>query len=207
MSRANRRLVASAFVGVVVGGMAAIAAPWQLAVIAGWCTGAVAFLAQVARQVVGSDAARTKATASAEDVSQLLADATLIIAAATSLIAVGFVLIKAGDYHGVVRGATAGVGATSVAMAWVTLQTIYMLRYARMYYDTGDSGGIDFGGEEPDYHDFAYFAFTIGMTYQVSDTAITRRAVRRTVLRHALLSFVFATAFIAVLVNVVGGLL
>lgn len=82
-----------------------------------------------------------------------------------------------------------------------------MLRYARMYFDTG-AGGIDFNDTgEPDYHDFAYLAFTVGMTYQVSDTAITDRAVRRVVLQHALLSFLFATAFIAVLVNLVGGLL
>jgi len=103
--------------------------------------------------------------------------------------------------------ADVSVGALAVALAWTTVQTIYTLRYAREYY--GDRvGGINFGGEEPpDYHDFAYLAFTVGMTYQVSDTTITAHVIRRTVLRHAILSFVFATAFIAVLVNVVGGLL
>ena len=98
------------------------------------------------------------------------------------------------------------MGAVSVMLAWATVQTIFMLRYARMYYDAKD-GGVDFGGDKPDYGDFAYLAFTIGMTYLVSDTAITERAIRRVVLRHAVLSFVFATAFIAVLINVVGGLL
>jgi uncharacterized membrane protein len=135
----------------------------------------------------------------------VLADATLLAAAGASLVGVGFVLVKASQYHGVTRGLTAAFGAVSVALAWLILQTIFMLRYARLYYERGD--GVDFGGEAPDYHDFAYLAFTIGMTYQVSDTAITRRELRRTVLRHALLSFVFATAFIAVLINVVGGLL
>jgi uncharacterized membrane protein len=201
----NRRLLASALVGVVLGGAAALRGPWQMAVMAAWCTSAVAFLAQVASEVAGCDVEKTRAIATNEDVSHVLADATLLSAATASLIGVGFVLAKASQYHGVTRGLTAGVGAVSVALAWVTLQTIYMLRYARMYYEEGE--GVDFAGDDPDYHDFAYLAFTIGMTYQVSDTAITRRRVRRTVLRHALLSFVFATAFIAVLVNVVGGLL
>jgi uncharacterized membrane protein len=67
--------------------------------------------------------------------------------------------------------------------------------------------GIDFNQhDDPDYHDFAYLAFTIGMTYQVSDTDLTTRAVRRTALRHALLSYVFGTAIIAVTINVVAGL-
>ncbi|MEY2472028.1 MAG: hypothetical protein QOK28_1357 [Actinomycetota bacterium] len=205
MTSVNRRLVATALVGAAVGTAAAFVAPWQVAVITGWCTGAVAFLAQVAHKIFGSDATRTRQIATSEDVSHVLADVTLLVAASASLVAVAFVLVKASQYHGVTRALTAGVGAVSVALAWVMLQTIFMLRYARMYYEAG--GGVDFGGEDPDYHDFAYLAFTIGMTYQVSDTAVTQRAVRRTVLRHSLLSFVFATAFIAVLVNVVGGLL
>ena len=201
----NGRLMASAAVGVVLGAVTAVFAPWQIAVLTGWCTGAVAFLGQVIGEVFGSDAARTKQIATREDVSHVLADVTLLTAAGASLVGVGFVLVKASQYHGVTRGLTAAFGALSVALAWLTLQTIFMLRYARIYYEQGD--GVDFGGEAPDYHDFAYLAFTIGMTYQVSDTAITRRTLRRTVLRHALLSFVFATAFIAVLINVVGGLL
>ena len=205
MNSVNGRLMASALVGIVLGAAAALRAPWQLAVLTGWCTGAVAFLGQVAGDVFGSDAARTKQIATREDVSHVLADATLLVAAGASLIGVGFVLVKASQYEGVTRGLTTAFAAVSVALAWVVLQTIFMLRYARIYYERDD--GVDFGGDAPDYHDFAYLAFTIGMTYQVSDTAITRRELRRTVLRHALLSFVFATSFIAVLVNVVGGLL
>jgi uncharacterized membrane protein len=202
---ANRRLLASALVGAVIGAGVAAIAPWQMAVIGAWCTGAVSFLAQVVRQVANCDVEQTRAIATREDVSHVLADVTLVSAAAASLIAVAFVLVKASQYGGIASALTAALGVVSVALAWVTVQTIYMLRYARMYYEEGD--GVDFAGDDPDYHDFAYLAFTIGMTYQVSDTAITRRRVRRTVLRHALLSFVFATAFIAVLVNVVGGLL
>jgi uncharacterized membrane protein len=207
VNSANLRLVATAVAGAVFGSATGLVAVWQIGVLTGWCTGAAAFLLLVAREVAGSDAAQTRATATREDVSHVLADATLIAAAAASLVGVGFALVKASQYHGVTRAGVAGLGAVSVGLAWVTVQTIYMLRYARLYYDANDDGGVDFGGEAPDYHDFAYLAFTIGMTWQVSDTAITRRELRRTVLRHALLSFLFSTAFIAVLINVVGGLL
>jgi uncharacterized membrane protein len=206
VSSVNVRLLASALVGLVLGAIAAQVAAWQIAVLTGWCTASAAFLVQVAFQIAGCNAAETQERSTREDVSHVLADATLLAAAGASLVGVGFVLVKASESSGMARAGVAGIGALSVALSWLTLQTIYLLRYAREYY--GDKpGGIDFGGEAPDYHDFAYFAFTIGMTYQVSDTGVTNRVIRRTVLRHALASFLFATAFIAVLVNVVGGLL
>ena len=78
-------------------------------------------------------------------------------------------------------------------------------RYADLYYT--QDGGIDFNGDDvPDYRDFAYLAFTIGMTYQVSDTNLQTKAVRRTALRHALLSYLFGTAIIAVMINVVASI-
>jgi uncharacterized membrane protein len=206
MATSNRRLVLSAVVGVVLGGAMSAIAAWQIAVLLGWCAAAVGFLAFVARGVGGFDASATEEHATEEEPSVLVADATLLVAAVASLIGVGFILAKAGDSSGLTKGVSVGVGALSVMLAWTTVQTIYMLRYARMYYD-GTQGGVDFGDDQPTYGDFAYLAFTIGMTYQVSDTAITDRGIRRVVLRHALLSFLFATAFIAVLVNVVGGLL
>jgi uncharacterized membrane protein len=202
----NVRLLASAAVGAALGLATASAAAWQIAVLTGWCAGSAAFLVQVAREIAGCDPGETKALATREDVSHVLADVTLLTAAGASLIGVGFVLMKAGESGGTRRAAVAGIGALSVALGWITLQTIFLLRYAREYYNEAD-GGIDFGGDAPDYHDFAYFAFGIGMTYQVADTAVTDRVIRRTVLRHALASFLFATSFIAVLINVVGGLL
>ena len=83
------------------------------------------------------------------------------------------------------------------------------LRYAHVYY-TPPKGGIDFksrGVEEPDYLDFAYTAFTVGMTFQVSDTDITRREMRHQVLRHAFISFLFGAVILATTINVIAGLL
>ena len=90
----------------------------------------------------------------------------------------------------------------------VTLvHTVYMLRYADLYY-RGPKGGITFAGkEDPDYKDFAYVAFTLGMTFQVSDTDLTGKRVRRTALHHALLSYVFGTGIVAITVSSVAALL
>jgi uncharacterized membrane protein len=101
------------------------------------------------------------------------------------------------------------VAVCSVALSWGTVHAVYMLKYADAFYT--EDGGVDFNDRDPsrlpDYHDFAYLAFTIGMTYQVSDTTLRTQDLRRTALRHALLSFVFGTAIIAVTINVVANLL
>jgi len=94
----------------------------------------------------------------------------------------------------------------SVALAWLSVHTVFLLRYARIYFTPPD-GGIDFGGEPPDYRDFAYLALTIGMTFQVSDTDLTAKRVRRVALHHALLSYLFGTVIVAITVSSVAGLL
>jgi uncharacterized membrane protein len=77
---------------------------------------------------------------------------------------------------------------------------------ARLCYSEPE-GGVDFGGQAPDYTDFAYLALTIGMTFQVSDTALTATRVRRVALHHALLSYLYGAVIVAIMVNSVGGLL
>jgi len=78
-----------------------------------------------------------------------------------------------------------------------------------MNFSTSPLGGIDFknDGDPPDYQDFAYVAFTVGMTFQVSDTDVQARTIRRTVLRHALLSYLFGAVILAVTINVIASLL
>ena len=101
------------------------------------------------------------------------------------------------------------MGIATIVISWLVVHTVYTLRYADLYYRP-PTGGIDFksGREyEPDYHDFAYTAFTIGMTYQVSDTDVRSPLMRRNVLRHALLSFLFGAVILATTVNVIATLL
>jgi uncharacterized membrane protein len=86
------------------------------------------------------------------------------------------------------------------------VHTIFTLRYARLYY-YGADGGIDFNqSEPPDYGDFAYVAFSIGMTFQVSDTSLSGREMRRTALKHSLLSYLFGTGVLATTINLVASI-
>ena len=99
-----------------------------------------------------------------------------------------------------------GLGVVSVVLSWSVVHTIYALRYARLYY-TEPEGGIEFNqAQPPNYVDFAYVAFTIGMTYQVSDTSLTSKEVRATALERALWSDVYGTAIVATTVNLLAGL-
>jgi uncharacterized membrane protein len=91
-------------------------------------------------------------------------------------------------------------------LAWAAIHTVFTTRYARLYY-RGTSGGIDFNEKEaPRYSDFAYLAFTIGMTYQVSDTDLKTKEIRATALRQALLSYLFGVVIIAAMINLIAGL-
>ncbi len=196
----------------VVAGVAgyAVASPfiaWQAAILVGWLAMAVTIVAPVMRETWGRDAAGTAALATREDDSRASADILLVSASVVSLGGVAFGLVKAGQAHGFARVGITVVVVLSVFLAWLVVQTVYTLRYARLYY-RGTPGGIEFNEDEaPDYHDFAYLAITVGMTYQVSDTNLGTKIIRRTATRLALLSYLFGTVVVAVMINVVASLL
>src|SRR5215210_5268718 len=99
-----------------------------------------------------------------------------------------------------------GLGIVSVVLAWGMVHTVFTLRYARLYYGR-PKGGIEFNQDEPPrYSDFAYLAFTVGMTFQVSDTNLKTEQIRATVLRQGLLSYMFGTVIIATTINLIAGL-
>jgi uncharacterized membrane protein len=181
-------------------------ASWSVAALCASDVAALVFIVWVWVTVARADAAATGHIARAEDSSRAAAEAILVGAGAASLFAVGFTLAQAGDAGSPERGLLTALAIGSVALAWTSVHTVYVLRYARLYYSPPE-GGIDFQGETPDYVDFAYLALTIGMTYQVSDTDLTGKRVRRTALHHALLSYVFGAVILAITVNSVAGLL
>jgi uncharacterized membrane protein len=202
---ARRRLVAGLAAGLVAGAVASALTAWQVSVLLAWCVGASTFLALVWTTMLAADSERTRALAQREDESRVAADLVVLTACVASLVGVGLILLKASTSEGSAVAGMTGLGVVSVVLAWALVHTFYTLRYADLYYSLG--GGIDFNAnDDPDYRDFAYLAFTIGMTYQVSDTNLQTKALRRTALRHALLSFVFGTAIIAMTINVVAGL-
>ena len=203
---ALRRLYVAGAVGAVAFVAAWLAgAPWSAAVLIAWSAATLVFLTWVWVMIGPLDAKKTAQFAVSEDDSRAAADATLISASIASLIAVGLTLAEASKASGVHALLLTIVAVLSIALGWAAIHTTFTLGYARLYYKP-PMGGIDFESE-PDYRDLAYVAFTIGMTYQVSDTQISRREIRHTVIKHALLSFVFGTAIIAVTINVLANLL
>jgi uncharacterized membrane protein len=130
----------------------------------------------------------------------------LVVAAVLSLGAVATVIVLSRDHHGAVRGVDVTLGVVTVALSWLLVQTIFTLMYARLYYG-GVEGGVRFEDNvRPVYSDFAYLAFTVGMTFQISDTNLQNSDYRRAVLRHALLSYLFGAVILATTINLVASL-
>jgi uncharacterized membrane protein len=203
MKRREGRTAVSAVAGLVVGLGVATASSWAYAGPIAWFVAAAVFLIWTWAQVTGMDAAATHDHAMSEDPGRQTTDVIIIAASVASIGAVVFLLSQAGAGN---RPLTAAIGLTSVAAAWIVVHTLFMLRYARLYY-TEPQGGIDFNQDEPPaYRDFAYLAFTLGMTYQVSDTALKNSTIRITVLRHTLLSYVLGAVVLAATINLVVGL-
>jgi uncharacterized membrane protein len=152
------------------------------------------------------DAHRTASHATREDPSNRVSDLILIGAAVASLSAVGFFLLQAHSANGVRRDLLAGIGVGTVGLSWLLVHTVYTLRYAKLYY-WPPVGGVDFNQEAPPkYSDFAYLAFSLGMTFQVSDTNLQNSVIRVTALRQGLLAFVFGSVILATTINLVAGL-
>jgi uncharacterized membrane protein len=205
----RRRVLGSAAVGLLVGLALAWVASWQLAALAGWDVTAVLVLSRVWFRVGRFSADQTKELATREDDSRASAELLLIAASVASLGGAAFALLKANQSGPTLKTLLTAASVLTVALSWAVVHTVFALRYAHEYYTSTRPGGIDFksGRYEPDYADFAYVAFTVGMTFQVSDTDIGSRLIRRTVLRHALISYLFGAIIVALMVNVIAGLL
>jgi uncharacterized membrane protein len=190
-------MVAMLVIGVIATLVTGAVGEWAYAPTVGWC---------FASLLVGRlDPQQTRANASREEPARGVADLLVILLSIASLFSVAFVLVQAAQTTGVAKVLLATLALVSVALSWVLLHTLYTLRYASQYY-TAD-GGIDFNQDRPpQYTDFAYLSFTLGMTYQVSDTNVTNFAVRKTILRHTLLSFVFGSVILATTINLIAGL-
>ena len=150
------------------------------------------------------DETATAAHSVREDETRTEAGVLLLSSSGMSLVGVGFGLFRASSMGGSKQLVLTVLCVLSIALSWSVVHTVFTLRYAHEYFS--QKGGIDFGNHDPTYADFAYMSFTIGMTYQVSDTQITSRRIRSTVTRQALLSYVFGTSIIAVMINVLAGI-
>ncbi len=200
---ARTHLLVALVVGAAAGALVAVVgASWPFALPIGWMVAGVVHLAWMWAAIWRMDAPTTARHAVREDPGRAVTDVLILASAVASLAAVALLLTSSGRNPDVRAALSVG----SVAVAWALVHTTFATRYARLYY-AGPDGGIDFNSDEPPaYTDFAYLAFTIGMTFQVSDTAIRAKAIRATALRHGLLSFLFGTVVIATTINLLAGL-
>lgn len=199
----GRRMGLGSVAGVAVGAVVP-SVPGDLIarILIGFCVAAVCFAVPLLVRVMRADAATTKALVSGRSSEQGPTDVAAVSAAVASLAGIAQMLVASSSAN---SGFEAVVALGTVATAWLVVHTTYAVRYARHYYNA-EPGSVDFNTRsEPRFSDFAYLAFTLGMTYQVSDTDVRTPALRKVILFHTLLSYVFGTGIIAATINLVAG--
>ena len=193
-------VVLGAAVAVVVGNTVG----WRFALV-GWVVTAGSYVVWTRLLLGGMDADETREYVTREDPTRWVADAVIVSASVASLGGVGYV-VAAGSHSGARAVEAAVLGILTVAGSWFAVHTLFTVHYARLYY-SDEPGGINFHDPEPPrFRDFAYLAYTVGMTYQVSDTEIGLTSIRATVLRHAMLSYLLGAVVLAVTINLIAGL-
>jgi uncharacterized membrane protein len=206
MVSSRLRLAVMLIAGVVAAVVVGLHGGWAYAPLAGWDVAALVFSGWVWAIAAPMGPSVTAAHATREDPGRAETDLIVLVAAVASLAAVGLVLIQASSATDGRQDLPIALGVVSVGLSWFAVHTLFALKYARLYY-TGQPGGIDFNQDlPPRYLDFAYLAFTIGMTFQVSDTDLEMPAIRATALRQALLAYLFGTVILGATINLIAGL-
>jgi uncharacterized membrane protein len=203
----RRRLGVALLVGVVVGLFVPLGPAGELLthLLTGFVAGGLAFAVPLLVHILGHDAPSTRARVEGRDGDAAWYDVVVILVGLASLAGVG-VLLVGGQSKGLAQVIDALVGVGAVAVGWLCVHTVYVLRYARVYYASPEPP-IDFNqDEDPTFSDFAYFSFNLGMAYQVSDTALRTSDIRRVVLGHTLLAYLYGTIVIASTINLVAGI-
>ena len=204
---ASTRVSTAAVAGVCAGVLVALPGSWQIATLAGWDVAAGVYLAWTGATFWHRDPAATSRLALREDSGRAVADALLLVASVASVLAIGLAVTAGRTHAPGTRDLHAALAVASVALSWTVVQTMFTLHYARLYY-SHPPGGIDFNQDAPPrYSDFAYLAFTVGMTFQVSDTELRTAAMRAATLRQALLSYLLGAVILATTINLLAGLL
>ncbi|VTU32865.1 DUF1345 domain-containing protein [Variovorax sp. PBL-E5] len=204
------RLLAGAVVGVLVALI-----PWPLDGVSrgllGWCCGAASYLLPAWWMAEVSNAQRTRSRAQSLDQPSAVILGIMLTVVGVSVVVIVMLLQQARPLHGSDRAAHIALGLVALAGSWLMIHTIYAFHYAHRFYQeerekSAAGPGLDFPGElDPDYFDFLYYSFVVGMTSQVSDVQVTSREMRRITLIHGVLSFAFNMLVLALSINVVAG--
>ncbi|MGW1882525.1 DUF1345 domain-containing protein [Streptomyces sp. NPDC001970] len=197
------RLAGAAVLGAVTGAVVGVLTSTPLGILAGFATAETIFV--VAGWIVlwPMDAATTHRNVRREEFRPLLEELVVVGTAVCGLLGI-VVLLMVSDTD--LSHAAAATALCGVFMAWAALHLMYATRYAHIFY-LPPKGGIDFNTDEaPQYSDFLYFSYNLGMTYQVSDTDVSSSTIRAVALRHCLLSYVFGVSILATTINLVTGI-
>ncbi|BBZ33017.1 hypothetical protein AWB99_17750 [Mycolicibacterium confluentis] len=200
----GRRLLVAAALGIAAtAGAAARAWHWSV-ILLGWDVLAVTYMVLTWGSLWRMTPEETAEHAGGEEPPVDLVFALVATGAVASLAGVGLLLANSG--HGHARTAAEWVAVASVVISWFAVHTLYALTYAKMYFN-GEPGGIDFNSDtkpdRPQYSDFAYVAYAVGMSFAISDTDLTTAAMRKAALTHALLSYLFGAVIIGSVVNLI----
>jgi uncharacterized membrane protein len=198
--RARPRLFACGAIGAAVVGVA-FATSWRPAtrLLTGWDVGVALYLALVFQMMGRSTIHTMRQHAAEQDEGRFT---MLVLTVASALASLATIFAHLGGAAGNRPPANVALAAFTILLSWAFIHTIFALHYAHEFYDETDGGGLAFPGDrEPDYWDFVYFSFVIGMTSQVSDVAITSKLIRRTAAAHGIVSFVFNAALLALTIN------
>ena len=204
--RARPRLFFCVAVGIAVA-LALLALPswrWAMRALVGWDVGVGLYVLLALDTMARSNVHAIRARAPSQDEGAIGILVLTVAAALASLLAIVFLLGKAGAGEAPKQAGELMLATITIVLSWTFIHTIFSLHYAHEFYGDGGVGGLAFPGDEtePDYWDFVYFSFVIGMTSQVSDVGITSKAIRRTVAAHGIVSFFFNAALLALTVNI-----
>ena len=205
------RMAISVVVGALVGTLAPDIAHLVTRLLVGWNVGVWLFLVLVATMMLQADHERVRRNAIAQAEGAAVVLALVVVAAIASLVAIVVELAaaKGPDAHHALPHILFAL--LTVAGSWLLLPTLFAMNYASLYYNHSEHGhGLQFPGPDknfrPDYADFLYFSFTIGVASQTADVSIATRPMRRLVLLQSVLSFVFNTTILAFTINIAASL-
>ena len=190
--------------------------PWlmlHMRLLIAWNAGALTYLTLCWLAVARADAHMTRVRAQRYDQTGYVIFLLVVVASSASIVAIGFLVGDAKQLAFAERAARLSLSICALLVSWLLIHTLFAFHYARCYYwrehpATDHIRGLRFPGEtEPDYLDFVYYSFVVGMTSQVSDVAVVARHMRRITLIHGVLSFIFNIAILAMSINIIGGMI
>jgi uncharacterized membrane protein len=210
---ARERLAAALLFGIVSYVAQPDSVSWHTRLVASWDVGTLVYLG-LAWMIIGrADSRSTRIHALAQDTSGYIIFLFVLGAACASVVAIGFVVATIKDLAFAPKAWHLALTIVALISSWLMIQTVFAFHYARRYYrdeqqQPGRTGGLAFpGGGDPDYLDFAYYSFVVGMTSQVSDVQATSPVMRRMTLLHGVLAFIFNIAVLALSINTIASVI